>query len=651
MQSSKMSSFILKLSGHQNYIRLVDHAIKSVLNINKCSKAIFRREGYGMISTSSSPYFRKTTLENSYEGDVNSYTGRSHTCGQLRSSHVGAEVTLCGWLDSQRGNRFGTLRDGHGKTQILIPTELEGTLGKKLGQTSLESVIKVIGTVSARPPNQITKLQGTGEVEVVVKEYIVLNPAKTDLPFVIRDHNKPKEPMRMRYRYLDLRYADLQRRLRLRSQVLMRMREFLINQRGFVEVETPTLFRRTPGGAQEYVVPTRQQDKFYSLVQSPQQLKQLLMVGAMDRYFQVARCYRDEGARPDRQPEFTQMDIELSFTSRDDILSLITDLLRASWPQDLPPLQTPFRVLTYHDAMHLYGSDKPDLSFDNKLVDIGHLILEEHKESLERNLKDVKNFTAKALVFSPNNMSKLKSSFQECKNQLKEKGSDKAKLIQVKYSDNIDQELASALPFVQISELKDTLQLQPQDCVVVGIGKESVLLPLMGKLRQDVFSNPTTDFHFAWIVDFPLFLEGDDGSLEAAHHPFTAPFESDKHLLDSDPLKVRGLHFDLVLNGYEVGGGSVRIHDAELQTKVLQDILNIPTDSLEHLLEALRSGAPPHGGIALGMDRLLSVMTGTSSIRDVIAFPKGVDGKDPLSGAPCDITDEEKKMYHLTLKK
>jgi len=491
-------------------------------------------------------------------GDVNSYTGRTHTCGQLRGSDVGREVMLFGWLDSHRGCKFATIRDGHGSTQLLIPTALEKDVGKMVNDTPLESVIRVTGTVCARPPDQVKDTVPTGEVEVVVKEMSVLNTAKADLPFIIREHNRPKEPIRMKYRYLDLRFTDMQHRLRLRSQVLMRMREFLINHRGFVEVETPTLFRRTPGGAQEYVVPTRMEDKFYSLVQSPQQLKQLLMVGAIDRYFQVARCYRDEGARPDRQPEFTQMDIELSFTNKEAIMTLIEELLQASWPQELAPLQTPFPVLTYHDAMHQYGSDKPDLSFDHKLIDISSLI---DKEQLAENVREAASFTAKALVFGNNNASKLKASLKECE----AKPNRKSKLISVQCPvKKGEQLLQSALPFVDIDKLKDVLQFSPPCTVVVGVGKDSEVLPLLGKLRQDVFGAKTSNFHFSWVVDFPLFLEEEDGTISSAHHPFTQPVAGSEKLLETDPLQVKGQHFDLVLNGYEIGGGSVRIHDPHL---------------------------------------------------------------------------------------
>ncbi|KAL1124234.1 hypothetical protein AAG570_002004, partial [Ranatra chinensis] len=297
---------------------------------------------------------------------VNEYTQRTHTCGELRNSHVGSHVRLCGWLEFQRMNRFAVLRDAYGSTQIVIPED-RGDIMKELNETALESSVSIEGLVDLRPESQINEKMATGEIEVNVSDYKVLGKAIKKLPFTIRNYNKATESVRMRYRYLDLRYPEMQAMLRLRSQFIMRMREFLINQRSFVEVETPTLFRRTPGGAQEFVVPTHHPGEFYSLVQSPQQLKQLLMVGGTDRYFQVARCYRDEGARPDRQPEFTQLDIELSFTDSSQVMRLVEELLATSWPSSLPPLSIPFPTMTFEQAFSDYGTDQPDVRYGCKV--------------------------------------------------------------------------------------------------------------------------------------------------------------------------------------------------------------------------------------------------------------------------------------------
>jgi aspartyl-tRNA synthetase len=335
---------------------------------------------------------------------VNKYANRTHTCGELTEAHVGQDVTLCGWLEFQRMKKFLVLRDGYGCTQVVVPTEDQAQQLKGAGvEMNLpspdldgipyESIIKVTGTVSARPAGMVNEKMGTGYIEVYMKTFEVLNAAKKSLPIELRDHNRSGEVKRLEHRYIDLRCAAMQKNLRTRSQVCMRMREYLINRCGFVEIETPTLFRRTPGGAQEFVVPSRKRGHFYSLVQSPQQFKQMLMAGAFDRYFQIARCYRDEATRPDRQPEFTQLDIEMSFTDRDQIMSLIETVLVKSWPEREGCLSTPFRRMTYDQAMDHYGSDKPDTRYDMLLKNVTPLLLLN-----EELTKDYKNFGAYALV-------------------------------------------------------------------------------------------------------------------------------------------------------------------------------------------------------------------------------------------------------------
>lgn len=594
----------------------------------------------------------KNTDDNIYLGNVNSYSGRSHTCGELKGSDVGKEVELCGWLEFQRMNKFGIIRDGYGSTQMFIPPKMEH-ISKMVAETPLESVIRVKGIVCGRPKDQISHKMSTGEIEVMLSEYEVLNPAKKNLPFLIRDHNKAKENLRMKYRYMDLRFPQMQYNLRLRSSFLMRMREFLINERQFVEVETPTLFRRTPGGAQEYVVPTRNEGQFYSLVQSPQQLKQLLMVGAIDRYFQIARCYRDEGARPDRQPEFTQLDIEMSFTNKEGVLKLIEEMLASSWPQELGKLTLPFPRMTYQEAMELYGSDKPDISFDNKIQNLDSIVNKSH-ETISNVLRSTPDFSVRGLVI-PGGAKLYTSSVKAELEKYVQDTYPLSRLYVFKMSDDKwESGFSKALPYLKTDDVKDKLKFTSGDLVFVATGRWDHALQTLGKLRLDMQNNKEQKpnvFKYLWVVDFPLFLPGETaGSLESAHHPFTQPHPDDVHLIDSDPLKVRGLHYDLVLNGCEIAGGSIRVHCANLQRHILNDILHIPTDTLEHLLEALDSGAPPHGGIALGIDRLISIMVGAISIRDVIAFPKGVDGKDPLSGAPCGISPEEIQLYHLAPK-
>ncbi|XP_050527269.1 aspartate--tRNA ligase, mitochondrial isoform X2 [Daktulosphaira vitifoliae] len=467
---------------------------------------------------------------------TNLYTFRTHTCGELRSNNVGEYVVLCGWLEYVRLGRFIVLRDGYGSTQLIIPKN-DTKLINIIKIVPLESILSCHGFVHSRPTEQINEDQKTGTIEVVIKKIDVLNIVKTTIPFQIRNFNKANESIRLKHRYVDLRFPDMQYNLRLRSKLLMRMREFLINYRNFVEVETPTLFKKTPGGAQEFIVPTHEIGKCYSLVQSPQQLKQLLMVGAIDRYFQIAKCYRDEATRPDRQPEFTQLDIEMSFTDQNGVIKLIEELLLYIWPKELGEIQIPFPRMSYDDAIKNYGTDKPDIG------------------------------------------GKLKGESNDIKNT----------------------------------------------------------------------SKNTNPWRFVWIVDFPLFETSSNGkSIQSVHHPFTQPQEE---ITSSNILKVKGYHYDLVLNGCEVGGGSIRIHDADLQTRVIESILKIPIHSMSHLIEALKSGCPPHGGIALGVDRLLSILCNTNSIRDVIAFPKTFEGKDLLTGAPSEITDEDKERYYLKFEK
>ncbi|CAB1317545.1 unnamed protein product [Coregonus sp. 'balchen'] len=533
---------------------------------------------------------------------------RSHTCGELRPADVGDEVTLCGWVQYLRQDLFLIMRDFSGLAQILIPQD-EAKLHLKTALCDLppESVIKVKGTVRLRPDGQDNKEMATGEIEVLAESVEILNVCRK-LPFEIKDFVKKSESLRMQYRYLDLRSSQMQYNLRLRSQLVMKMREYLCNVHGFVDVETPTLFKRTPGGAKEFVVPSREPGRFYSLPQSPQQFKQLLMVAGIDRYFQVARCYRDEGSKPDRQPEFTQVDIEMSFVDQAGIRGLIEGLVQYSWPVEKDPVSTPFPCMTYEKAMKDYGVDKPDTRFAMKLMDISKTF---HNTEIEF-LKDALNQPGGCIqaICVPDGAKHLKSKDHE--------------------------------------SLKQTARTQ--------FGQR----PLLGKLRlqcaellegSGVAVRDPSAFHFLWVVDFPLFLpkEEDPDQLESAHHPFTAPLLEDTHLLYSQPHKVRGQHYDLVLNGCEVGGGSIRIHKASDQQHVLETILKEDPSLLSHLLEALDSGAPPHGGIALGLDRLLSIIVGAPSIRDVIAFPKSFRGHDLMSRAPDFVSEDELKPYHISV--
>ncbi|XP_062961547.1 aspartate--tRNA ligase, mitochondrial isoform X2 [Cynocephalus volans] len=568
--------------------------------------------------------------------EFSSFVARTNTCGELRSSHLGQEVTLCGWIQYRRQNIFLVLRDFHGLVQVVIPQDESAASVKKiLCEAPVESVVQVSGTVISRPPGQENPKMPTGQIEIKVKTAELLNSCKK-LPFEIKDFVKKTEALRLQYRYLDLRSFQMQYNLRLRSQMVMKMREYLCNLHGFVDVETPTLFKRTPGGAKEFLVPSREPGKFYSLPQSPQQFKQLLMVGGLDRYFQVARCYRDEGSRPDRQPEFTQIDIEMSFVDQTGIQSLIEGLLQYSWPNDKEPVVVPFPSMSFAEALATYGTDKPDIRFGMKIIDISDVFRNTEIGFLRDALSEPQG-TVKAIRIP--------------------EGAEVLPIF-LKANRNWNSSVAKFIMEEQRLELIRLMEIQEEDVVLLTAGEHKKACSSLGKLRLEcadlleirgvVLRDPAL-FSFLWVVDFPLFFpkEENPGELESAHHPFTAPHPSDIHLLYTEPEKVRSQHYDLVLNGSEIGGGSIRIHDAELQRYILATLLKEDVKLLSHLLQALDYGAPPHGGIALGLDRLMCLVTRAASIRDVIAFPKSFRGHDLMSNAPDSIPPEELKPYHI----
>ncbi|XP_033344716.1 aspartate--tRNA ligase, mitochondrial [Bombus vosnesenskii] len=578
---------------------------------------------------------------------VNKFVSRSHTCGELRLQNVGENVQLCGWLEFLRADKFLVLRDSYGSTQFIIPTHRKD-LQEMARNLTFESILSIEGRVLKRPEGQKNKCMGTGDIEVEIKSLKVLNIASLNIPFIIRDYNKANENVQMKYRYISLRYPELQKNLRLRSEVIMKMREYLIKECNFVDIETPTLFKNTPEGAHEFIVPTKLLDQFYSLVQSPQQFKQLLMVGGFDRYFQVARCYRNEKPRHDRQPEFTQLDIEMSFVDCEGIMMLIENLLAYSWPQESGELTIPFKHLKYEDAMELYGTDKPDLRIPQQLCRLTELI--DHSV-LEQSLKMEQNEHREvyALVFSQKH-DFLTKSIKDTISELQCTYFPSVKLIQTKIPNK-----SPVITNIIDGNVQQKLNLKKGDVLFLACGEKVNTQSLLGKVRleftkflesedQEIF---TSRNELLWITDFPLFsFNTETNSLETMHHPFTQPHPDDMQYLMNNPLKVRGLHYDLVMNGFEIAGGSIRIHDSKLQ-KQLFKMLNIDETHLMHVLDALESGAPPHGGIAIGLDRLMCLLCNTKNIKDVIAFPKTTTGRDLMSGAPVPISEEIKRFYNI----
>ena len=435
----------------------------------------------------------------------------------------------------------------------------------------------------------------------------------------------------------------------------MAMRMFL-TQNGFVDVETPTLTRRTPGGAQEFVSPSHvAPGKFYSLAQSPQQFKQLLMVGGVDRYFQVARCYRDESGRSDRQPEFTQIDIELSFTDMDGVMDMAERLVAASWPEELPRPCAPFKRMAHAEVFEKYGTDKPDLRFNCEIRDVTD-ILDDGNDFLGNVFS--KGCVAKCIHLTPAHRRVLtKKELERMESNAKRAVSARAGPLIMSHfemkEDGLKSTLLKKCQLRTITLFRNFLELRPGDHGYVVIGERTKALSVAGKLRTELARHfldvDPKEFSFLWVVDFPLFEPSPDGTrLESTHHPFTRPRQGDTHLLDSgNALSVRSDHYDLVLNGHEIAGGSMRIHDAALQERIISEFLGEDPSALSHLIEALKYGCPPHGGIAFGLDRILALLVNANSIRDVMAFPKTADGRDLLFGAPADISQEEKDYYHI----
>ena len=586
---------------------------------------------------------------------------RTQTCGELRDEHVGQTVTLNGWVLITRNyakQAFVDLRDRYGLTQIVFESD-DADLFKQANDLGREWVISVTGLVRKRLPGMYRDIP-TGKIELEAKVLRILNPSPP-LPFSVTefpDEEPANEDLRLQYRYLDLRRRSLQRILILRHRVNKVIRDHL-DARGFLELETPLLGKSTPEGARDYLVPSRVfNGEFFALPQSPQLYKQLLMIAGYDKYFQIARCLRDEDLRADRQPEFTQLDVEMSFVEQDDVLGLMEGLAVEVFQQCLGvSIPTPFPRLKYADAMLKYGSDKPDLRFGYEIVDVTDLANESDATFLKEAVAAggvVRAINAKGAADKFSNTAlKPGGELPKVASTFKAKGLAFLKAEGEKMTGSIEKFFPDALK----ARLKERLGVEPGDLLLFVADSEAIVCDALGGIRVYLANKlgliaKSTAFNFVWIVDFPMFAWDEEEKRWAAiHHPFTSPRDEDLHLLESDPGKVRAKAYDLVLNGYEVGGGSIRIHSRDVQDTVFKLLGMEPEEAKARfgfLLDALQSGAPPHGGIALGLDRWAMLLAGTTNIRDVIAFPKNQKARDLMTGAPAPV--DERQLKDLGIK-
>ncbi len=565
---------------------------------------------------------------------------RSHEAGKLRIEHAGATVTLAGWVARRRdhgGVAFIDLRDASGIVQVVI-RDNEVAHGLRA-----EHCVKVVGEVARRPAGNENPELPTGEIEVIASQVEVLSEA-APLPFPVDDYHagQVNEEVRLKYRYLDLRRERMANNLRLRSRANRIAREVLTGH-DFVEIETPYLTRSTPEGARDFLVPVRlQPGTWYALPQSPQLFKQLLMVSGMERYYQIARCFRDEDFRADRQPEFTQLDIEMSFVSADDVIALSEEIIAAIW-KELAGYEVPRPIprITYAEAMARYGSDKPDLRFGCELVD-----LTEYFATTPFRVFQAEHVGA---VVMPGGASQTRKELDAWQEWARSRGARGLAYVLVQESGELGGPVAKNLAEHERAGLAQAVGAKPGDCVFFAAGKRAEALELLGAARLEIGKRcgllDEDAWKFVWVVDAPMFEEA-DGGWTAVHHPFTAPTPEWADKFHEDPANALAQAYDLVLNGTEIGGGSIRIHRAEMQQRVF-DVIGLSKEQAEEkfgfLLEAFQYGPPPHGGIAFGWDRICALLAHAESIRDVIAFPKTASGADPLTGAPTPITPEQRK--------